>query len=201
MGVQEVTSLGIQREHFFFYIGKGATSLRRSIERPSWYKTDIFAANLLGWVAYSTCLQEVPSFVHFNGSLAMLMFHLEQARRFTSTVSPRIVVYGPFIIDCATAWATRNGVLPHRSTSFNQRVKYFKELFIGPMSDIWYSAILEAANSTIGNLLEISITCIHRLACHEAEFDFSRDSVIEVLQYLRAELGDVDFHSALQELY
>src|SRR5947207_9313504 len=67
-------------------------------------------------------------------------------------VSDLVLMLGPFIMDCANAWTTRNGVVPQRCPKFDQRVKYFDMLHSVDNSGMWYSGILEAANSTLGNV-------------------------------------------------
>ena len=126
---------------------------------------DVFAANLLGWVVYSTCSQGAEAHIHFNGSMGMLTFVMEKDG---SKRNPQLATFGPFLIDCANAWATRNGGIPQRLTIFQQRVKYFDELFGNDNSGLWYSGTLEAANATLGNLMEITL----RVIC-EIIFPFS----------------------------
>lgn len=111
-----------------------------------------------------------------------------------------LIVFGPFIIDCANAWTVRHGRIPRRSTMFTQRVTYFEALRLTENSGAWYSGTLEAANSTLGNLLEVALTSACQLARKESEFDFAQDIINDVLQYIRAELGDIDLHSALRTL-
>lgn len=162
---------------------------------------DIFAANLLGWITYSSCSHEGDAHAHFRGSIAMLNFFLQQSRsKHQKPISDSLMLLGPFVIDCANAWTTRNGAVPHRSTTFEQRVKYFDEWRRLDNSGAWYSGILEAANSTLGNLLEVSLSCVFRVSKREEVYDFTRDSVDDVLSYVRAELGDVDLHNALHEI-
>src|SRR5208282_2168306 len=92
-----------------------------------------------------------------------------------------------------------NGAVPQRRTTFEQRVKYFDQLRSD--SGVWHSGILEAANSTLGNVLEVLLSCVCQVARKEMEQDFAaRNTVNDVLQYVRAELGDVDLHSALQAI-
>jgi hypothetical protein len=125
------------------------------------WSNDVFAANLLGWVAYSTCSQGAEAHIHFNGSMGMLTFLMEKEG---SERNPHLVNFGPSIIDCANAWATRNGGIPQRLTSFQQRVKYFEELFGADNSGVWYSGTLEAANATLGNLMEITLRVVCEIA-------------------------------------
>jgi len=182
------------------YLAEAARCIRFCLSDGFFYESGVFASNLMGWVSYSTCSEEFGSRAHFKGSVAMLSCLLDLASP-TNAVSSNIMVFGPFIFDCANAWAVRNGGVPHRSTSFEQRVAYFDELSTGPKADTWYSGILEAANSTIGNLLEISLSCVCQLARRETELDIARDPVNDVLQYVRAELGDSDFHAALLRIH
>ena len=55
---------------------------------------------------------------------------------------------------------------------------------MGQCPDISYSGILEAVNSTLGNLLKISLICVHQLPCRGAEIDFAEDSVNQALKYV-----------------
>ena len=146
------------------------------------------------------CSQEAEAHVHFKGSVAILLFLLDPLASVNcNPISKRLIVFGPFILDCATAWATRNGAVPQRRTTFEQRVKYFDQLRSD--SGVWHSGILEAANSTLGNVLEVLLSCVCQVARKEMEQDFAaRNTVNDVLQYVRADLGDVDLHSALQAI-
>lgn len=110
-------------------------------------------------------------------------------------------MYGPFIVDCANAWATRHGQVPKRCTSFSQRVNYFDGLRRVDNSNSWHSGLIEAANSTLGNLMEVALTWVYNLATREVAFNFSRDNANEVLQFIRSELGDVDFYIGLKTIY
>lgn len=162
----------------------------------------VFASHLLAWVTYSTCSQELFAHIHFQGSLAFLSFLSNRIRmRANNPLHPALLLYGPFILDCASAWTTRNGALPIRTTTFDQRVKYFDDLRSQNNAGFWHTGILEAANSTLGNLMEISLTTINNLVKKEEQLDFSRQEVDHALQYIRAELGDSDLHAALQAIY
>lgn len=165
-------------------------------------KMSVFASHLLAWVAYSTCSQELFAHIHFQGSLAFLSFLTNESReRANNPLHPALLLYGPFILDCASAWTARNGALPIRTTTFDQRVKYFDDLRSQNNAGFWHTGILEAANSTLGNLMEISLTTINNLVKKEEQLDFSRQEVDHALQYIRAELGDSDLHAALEAIY
>lgn len=112
-----------------------------------------------------------------------------------------VMLFGPYVLDCINAWIARNGRVPHRCTSFEQRVKYFNEISRLDVSRTWYPGILEAANTTIGYLLDISLLCVREMA--ESEKGGLRgDSVREDsgLQHIRAELGDADLRKALDQI-
>lgn len=175
-------------------IREAAWCIKGAISTCHIFEREVFASNLLGWVIYSACSVEFDSRVHFKGSIAMLGYLLDPVAR--KPLSDKIMVFGPFIIDCANAWTIRNGGIPCRSTSFKQRIEYFNELSTGSKAGIWFSGVLEAANSTVGTLLEISISNICQLA-REAEFDLARGHANDALQHIRAELGDRDLHKAL----
>lgn len=161
--------------------------------------SDAIASNLLGWVAYSTCSEEIQAHIHFKGSLAILGSLLDTAAN-GRPLEAQFITFGPFIIDCANAWAARHGIVPQRSTTFAQRENYFDALRSTTNSGALYSGTLEAANSTLGNLFEVALTSIYQLARQESEFDYTRPTINDVLQYVRAELGDPDLHKALQTL-
>lgn len=188
------------REVAAYCIYEAVSRLGSIMMRHSFEDSYIFAANLLGWIAYSTCSQEVDAPTHFNGSMAMLMYAIDPQRNQRKPVSDLVLTLGPFVIDCANAWTTRNGVVPHRCTKFDQRVKYFDMLRSVDNSGMWYSGILEAANSTLGNVLEVSLSCVCRIVKSEMVFDFSRDTVNAVFLYVRAEISDPDLGNALQAI-
>ncbi len=159
---------------------------------------DVFAANLLGWVAYSSGSHETDSSLHFAGSLGLLSHVLESP----VPMSKELATYGPFVIDCANAWATRNGGIPNRCTTFAQRVNYFEDLFrVDPTGNIWYSGVLEAANATLGNLMEISLRTVLNLARQEEDGPSSRIGLAAAEQYIRPELGDPDLQTGLQAIF
>ena len=181
------------------YISSAVSYLNSALgQTPEVY--DIFASNLLGWIAYSTCSEEVNAPHHFKVSVAMLMYLLHGQQWIKRRLSDTLLTFGPFIIDCANAWTTRHGIVPPRGTRFEQRAKYFNEFRSFDNSRMWYSGILEAANATLGNLMEVSLSCVYQLVKREKDYDFTRDTVDTVLQYVRAELGDVDLHNALQAI-
>jgi hypothetical protein len=160
---------------------------------------EVFASNLLAWFTYSSCSKVVQAHMHFKGSLAMLNFLIDKYTKYYNDNDLKL--FGPFIIDCANAWTIRNGVIPNRCTTFNQRVTYFNQLTLKGSLTAWYSGPLEAANSTLGNLFEVALTSMCQYARKELKGDFERDNVDHVLQYIYAELGDRDLHSALRTLY
>ena len=190
-------------DRFPSYVAKSVRALAVSIKYPSHLmEDDIYASNLLAWVAYSSGSHETDAHVHFNGSMAMLALLLDpEYKKRCGEISPTLTTFGPFVIDCANAWAIRNGGTLMRCTTFAQRVQYFDELFLVNPAGAWYSGVLEAANATLGNLMEISLTTVLTLACSEEEEAFSRIGVEEVEQYIRAELGDVDLQVGLQTIF
>lgn len=176
------------------YLGAAVKSLNTAIGYVHIFDKSVFASNLIAWVAYSSCADKIDPHAHFKHSLAILNFLSEQ------TKTRNLEIFGPFIIDCANAWTIRNGAIPLKCTTFRQRTEYFDHLRVADAADTWYSGILEAANSTLGNLLEVSLTSVCEIITKEVEYDFTRDTVKDVLQYIRAELGDVDLHQALTTL-
>jgi hypothetical protein len=63
-------SLGIDSD----YVAETVRILSHAIENASVRGEDVFAANLLAWVTYSSCSQETEAHIHFKGGLAMLMY-------------------------------------------------------------------------------------------------------------------------------
>jgi hypothetical protein len=116
-------------------------------------------------------------------------------------VNPLLTTFGPFIVECANAWATRNLGIPQRLTSFTQRVKYFDELLASDASGSWYSGTLEAANSTIGNLMEVSLRTINELVRNVLAGQVNPRANADLVRYIRAELGDADLHGGLLTIY
>jgi hypothetical protein len=165
----------------------------------------ILAANLLGWNLYSTYVKEASASACFKLAFATLSFQLNSGLEFEGhdMYSHSTRDDSPFILDCANAWVVRNGEITPRWTTFSQRVRYFDRfrVYKAPEWDIWNSSELEAANSTIGNVMEVGVHWLHRFAKQEAEFNFSREKVDQVLQYIRSELGDTDLQGALSALY
>jgi hypothetical protein len=188
-------------ERLSLYVGNAVYYLNSAIELGVVDTQSIFTSHLLAWIAYSTCSQEIFAHVHFKGSLAFLSFVMDKLQSRAKPLPEILIIYGPFIIDCANAWTTRHGTIPRRYTNFSQRVKYFDDLRSSDQSDSWHPGLLEAANSTLGNLMEVALTWTYNIAMREATFNFSRDNVHDILQYIRSELGDIDLRSGLSKLY
>jgi hypothetical protein len=185
------------------YILKASQRIAVDIRYGQFYFTEIFASNLLGWVIYSTCTEQFDTRIHFKGSVNMLscVLNIIMERSFSTPSEKNLMAFGPFIIDCANAWQVRNGMVPHRSTTFKQRVAYFNDLATSSKPGMWHAGIVEAANTTLGNLLEIALSRTSQIARREMEPGSPRDPIHDVLDYLRQELGDTDFHEALLTIH
>jgi len=192
--------------HFFEpvsrYILKASQRIAEDIRYGVFSFGTVFASNLLGWVIYSTCTEEFDPRIHFKGRVNMLSCFLNQNMEMTFSYpyQKNLMVFGPFIIDCANAWHVRNGMVPHRSTTFSQRVAYFNDL-ARSKPGMWHAGIVEAANTTLGNLVEIALSRSSQIARREMEPGLPRDPIHDVLDYLRQELGDSDFHEALLTIH
>ena len=191
---------------FPYYPHRSIKELSWAIRRPvrGFGQSEVLASNLLAWLSYSGC-NETDAHLHFAGSLGILLYLLElqdpSSRRGKGPTGD-LTTYGPFIIDCANAWATRNGGTPTRSTTFAQRVDYFDNLFqVTSTENIWYSGILEAGNATLGNLMEISLRTVLDLVRLEAQGRNTRFGLEATEHYIRAELGDPDLQAGLQAIF
>jgi hypothetical protein len=180
--------------HGLGYIAKARRALHTTLTQPEVLKDgDLFAGNILSWVGYSTTSKDSESTVrtHMDGSLAILDHIWNLSRNGGPHLSDSIVLFGPFIIDCASIWSTRYGSFPSRHTSFQQRVKYFDHLRLLTDKLGIHSAVREAINSTLGNLLELLLSGISKVARYENAGDMSNQSVRNsVILYVEAELGD-----------
>jgi hypothetical protein len=185
------------RQKLSIYMFDAIRSLNRCMEYHNYYHQMVLASNLLGWLAYTTCSDLTQAHEHFKGSIALLNFFIEE--NWVPELR-RISVLGPFVLDCANAWAMRHGGIPQRRTSFAQRIKYFDEFSLPDHGGAWHSSSLEAANSTLGNLLEVALSFTKKLAESESHEDLSRANVADILQYMMSELGDPDLHRTLQTL-
>ena len=192
-------------EHASSYEAKAVDFLSSAIEQGIEREVHVFTANIIGWLAYSSCSDTVNAPLHFKGSYAILdsLLHhrLPFPGRHNLPQKELLIVFGPFIIDCAAAWSVRAGVIPCRNTNFSQRTQYFDHFSRLDNSGTWYSGILEAANSTLGNALEVALNCVCETINKEIALDLKRESVAHALLYIRSELGDVDLQSALWQLY
>lgn len=194
-------SLEEYTENISTYISRACGCLNGAISGSAVFLPHgVFASHLLAWIAYS-CSQEFAAPLHFKGSLAWLSAIFDMSREKGESPPEILTTHGPYIIDCSIAWVTRHGAIPNRSTDFSQQVKYFEELRRIDESDSWRSGILEAANSTLGNLMEIALTWVYNITTREAAFNSSRDNVNDVLQYIRSELGDMDLYTSLKTIY
>jgi len=192
---------GVFSAKVLYHMTKAFENLKYAIHYRSIMLSGAFASNLLAWVAYSTCSEEVTASVHFRGSAAFLTFLADKYETLTPEQQELFQTYGPFVLDCANAWASRQGGTPHRLTTFSQRINYFEQLRRNDQTDSWYAGILEAANSTLGNLMEVALTWGYKITMREAEFDLSKENVTEVLDYIRSELGDAEFYRSLKTLF
>lgn len=86
-------------------------------------------------------------------------------------------------------------------TKFSQPVTYFDKVLASEHPGAWHSSILEAANCTFGNSMEVALGWTWRFANMEAIGDVDGEKVEQVSLYIKSELGDADLHVALQQLY
>jgi len=204
------------RDNLEFFFKLAAASLDRCLDLtlgPTLgyrvFSDSIIASTLLAWVTYSSNITEFSTSSYFKMSYAQAV-HVAAAVDTIDHLLDRIHVlmnqrseyrlHASFALDCANAWLIRNGVYPPRTTTFAQRECYFTRLE-ELNSAAWHPATLEAANTTLGNLFEVCLTATLQFAKNELNLDFSRESADNVLQYIRAELGDADLHRALKDLY
>jgi hypothetical protein len=64
-------------------------------------------------------------------------------------------------------------------------------------SGAWYSGTLEAANSTIGNVMEVSLRAINELVRNVQAGQVNPVVNPNLLHYIRAELGDLDLRDGI----
>lgn len=179
------------------YVYFAVEELNRCLDRLPTF-LNALTSNLLGWLTYSTCSQVGDAHSHFKCSLAITLYLANYASGLLLDLNPSRA-YAAFIIDCANAWSVRNGGLPIKNTTFQGRVVYFEHLRgLRDRSNAFFAGVLEAANSTLGNLLEVSLCCTSGIVQHN-EF-YNEDNIQYILQYLRAELGDPDLHHGLQQI-
>jgi hypothetical protein len=178
------------------------TALDHSIANEKLCSLDIISSNLLGWLAYSGPMEEVDATDYFKLSYTLVCMELKTPKLYSwwKAVEERCN-YSPFILDCASAWITRNGGLSPRLTTFTQRVHYFQAFISSGDSELWYPSLLEAANSTVGNIMEVALGWTYRFSKGEFTEGVDRVQVEQVLLYIRSELGDPGLHAALQLLY
>jgi hypothetical protein len=165
-------------------------------------------SNLLAWFAYSGPLEERDASYYFKLSYSLTCFAHARELQLSyplpfSELETEITFF--FIRDCANAWVIRNGGIPPRLTTFNQRVQYFDSFvpshFFSNADEPQYPSLLESANSTLGNLMEVALTWTSRFSKSEITGAVDRAQLDQVLLYIRSELGDPDLHAALQVLH
>ena len=185
------------------YEGYAISQLNGAISESREREPHVYVANLLGWLAYTSCSSTIHAPAHFKGSYAILDFLLNPGVHLRRRLPEKrsLFIFGPFIIDCAVAWSVRAGVVPSRNTSFIQRTVYFDQFGGSNDAGSWYSGILEATNSTLGNVLEVALNTVCQTIAKEIVSDFNRDTVDQALLYIRSELGDLDFQNALGQLH
>jgi len=203
------------RDNLEFFFKLAALSLDRclnvALDDPFGYQivsNSIIASTLLAWVTYSSNISEFSTSSYFMMSYAQAVHAaaaVDTIDRFRSPPIPKNVrtecfLHASVALDCANAWLIRNGMYPPRTTTFAQRKLYFTH-FEDLNSATWHPATLEAANTTLGNLFEVCLTAALQFAKNELNLNLSREGADNVLQYIRAELGDADLHRALKDLY
>jgi Fungal specific transcription factor domain len=169
---------------------------------------DIIAASVMAWVAIAGAGGESEVSAHLQGSVKMWNAVAERSEG--KSLSPVLTVFGPFTFDCvgylgllnsltfSTKW--QRGSL-RKYTSFEQRIRYYKELrHTGGPSEEWQSVVVQAINITIGNLLAFLLSCIYGLALREAAKDFQRDGLECFLQDILEETSDTKFLRCFAEL-
>ena len=201
------------REDLLFWFKYASLRLDHLLDEPHYWPEHslqginaLVGSTLLGWITYSANVSEVSAASYFKISYAQVVIRLALLQS-AQNLWPRLELLGDqdqvvvsFSLDCANAWLVRNGSIPARTTTFAQRESYFAH-FEQLSSRAWHSSNLEAANATLGNLFEVSLTSVLRIARNEINSDFSKEGLDNVLLYIRAELGDVDLHRALRDLY
>lgn len=119
----------------------------------------IMASNLLAWTSYSANIAEASTAEYFKISYALVLCPPDPINSYRIILVKEASYdgYASFALDCANAWLIRNGSVPPRITTFAQREAYFTH-FEMLSSRPWHSGTLEAANATVGNLFEVSLT-------------------------------------------
>jgi hypothetical protein len=192
------------RKVAYFYADLAGNLLRKDLVARAVYYTpayhnDVISSNLLAWLCYSGFgTEEGDTSYYFR-----LAYSLSRAPRYLFE-STDYILTSYFTCDCANAWLTRNGEIPPRLTTFDQRVQYFDSFIPSLLARVAgepFPNLLEAANSTLGNLMEVALGWACRFS--KSEFAGGVDGVKldQVLLYIRSELGDRDLHAALQTLY
>jgi hypothetical protein len=188
------------------------SNLNHALIHTQYNADHIVVSNLVAWLAYSSVMEELEATYYFSLAYTLVCEYLgslDRGSRFITGTSLQADFwmdaehyrYIPFVLDCANAWLTRTGVIPPRMTTFDQRVKYFDEFISSGDSGPWYSSLLEAANSTLGNLMEVALSWTYRFAKAQITGALDRGQLEQVLLYIRSELGDTNLHAALQTLY
>jgi hypothetical protein len=197
-----------------FYVDLAGSHLRKSLsgDYGSFFHSvdDVIVSNLLAWLGYSGFGSEEGNAAYYFRLAYSLVcgdrtpgHHTYRPRLLdTENSDAKIAFY--FTLDCANAWVTRNGGIPPRLTTFDQRVQYFDSFIprlLARDAGESFSKILEAANSTLGNLKEVALSWTCRFSKSEFTGGVDRAQLEQVLLYIRSELGDRDLHAALQTLY
>jgi hypothetical protein len=185
-----------------FYVDLAGRNLRHAIEADKQgfkRSANLITSNLLAWLGYSGSMEERDASYYFKLAYSLVLWD--------GNDTPCFEIEIPFIfaLDCGNAWLTRNGGIPPRQTTFSQRVQYFEQFmpsfFPGDVDEPRYPSLLEAANSTLGNLMEVVLGWTSRFSKSEFMGAVDRAQLNQVLLYIRSELGDPDLHAALQVLY
>jgi hypothetical protein len=169
--------------------------LIRSIETPSMiHDGDVFAANMLAWVALQQGL-ETEALLHAKGLLAMIK-HLKGGERLTSNM---LQVFEPLVLDDAILIFSTLGELSmfryyDLKTMFKKRKSYFHELCrTGTPPEAWQSPPLQALVTHLGELLTCSVSWLtHIVRTKTARHAVRKVMIDQVTHFIKSELSDTE---------
>lgn len=169
--------------------------LRANLHSEDCWEDALFTSTILAWNSYSSFNEQTSVRSHWLGAGEILM----ALQRSPSKRSGMLTAFAPFVLDCISAWSVRYGGVPSRWTSFSQRVIYFEQLFRVATSHSSQTGTADAVNATLGNVLEMSLTCLSAVVEEATGRPPLLDemSLIGAIHHIRDELCDMDLQHAL----
>jgi hypothetical protein len=183
---------------------KATRSLMRKLETPSVIgDADVFAASMLMWMLWIQNRRE-DAMTHANGVMAMLNYIWANSEE--GDLSDMLKVFGPLAYGDAKFYVAMglhdsdlrlpNPQHNRRRTTFNQRVKYHREIIRSGSANVaWLSATKFATTDSLWDVQRLLLSYLSDVCNGDAIENAGR--VQDAVQYILMEFNDPDLQHSL----